>query len=199
MRSLLLLSVCLLSLASAPAGDPPVARLGDRTFEADDFSRWLLERYGVIYVKQFVVETLVLQQAEARGLTPSEAEVAQRYEDEYAHIVEKSHGGNEARWLGEIAARGYSPEGWRARRTAELTIEMAQEALVRVDREPTEELVAQRFRDLYGPDGEHVALQVLFFSAYRDVDVDQGFSAKHAPPPANERRIVCGCPHGLEI
>ncbi|MHC5209792.1 MAG: peptidylprolyl isomerase [Planctomycetota bacterium] len=170
MRKLLLLSLCMFPIAAPPAVDEPVARIGDRTLQRDDYGQWLVDRYGVVYVREFVVERLLLERAEARGMTPSAEDVARRYAEEREHIIAKNYGGHEDRWLAHLDARGYSPEGWGARRSAELLLEMAQENMVRADRQPDEQVVEQRYRELYGEGGEQVALQALFFSAYRDVD-----------------------------
>jgi hypothetical protein len=171
-RSLLLLGTLLALPAALPGDEGPVARLGDKTFEREDFEDWIVERYGVVYLHQFLIESMVFEQAEERGLMPSADEVAARFEKEEARIVSVNFRGDRERWIADLDARGYSYEGWRQRRTSELRAEMAQAALVRARRAPDSDALEQRYRELYGDDGELVELQALYFSAYRGVGED---------------------------
>jgi hypothetical protein len=174
MRSMLSSCLCLLLVSLLPGDDAPVARLGDRTFSRADFAEWLVQRVGVLHVQQYVLEQLALDLAVSRGLEPDDEQVARRYDEEHELVVARGYGGKEDVWQAHIEGQGYTLESWRERREAEIRHELSMEALVMADREPDDALVEQRYRDLYGPDGERVAVQALFFSAYRGVDPEAG-------------------------
>jgi hypothetical protein len=168
MKTAALLVVALLLPAVVPA-DETVARATDLELSRAELGEWLVNRHGVPHVKSFLLETLVEREARQRGLHPSDAEVTAAWEAERLRVVEMLHRGKEERFLNDLAGRGYSIETWAARRQDEITAEMCLVRLAQADRVITDEALQKRFRAIYSEAGEHTTLEVMFFSAYRNV------------------------------
>jgi hypothetical protein len=170
MKTIVLL-IALLSFPALPVDDTPVARATDLTLNKTELGEWLVKRYGVVYVQQFLAEQLLLREARSQGLFPSAAEVAAEWDTERTRVIEMIHHGREDRYESDLAGRGYSVETWAARRMHELTVDMCERRLAVAYRVVTEEALQSRFRDIYTEAGEHTVLEVLFFSAYGQVDM----------------------------
>jgi hypothetical protein len=172
-----MLPIALLLLALLPTSlvaqdDPVVARAGELSWTRSEYADWLVARHGATFIEDFVIEQLMLEEARARDLLPDDETVARAYDDELDRIIRITYRGKVDRYHADLTTRGYTPESWRTRRLVELRAEMAQANLARAARQPSDEQLAARFTQVYGPDGEHVRLEVVFFSAYRDLDPD---------------------------
>ena len=149
--------------------DDPVATATDLTLSRADLGEWLVGRLGVPHVKNFLVEQLLRREARRRGMFPEEAVVAETWEAERLRVIEMLHHGKEDRYLRDLEGRGYTLETWAARRSDEIISELCVIRLAQADRIITDEALRDRFRAVYGDAGEHTTIDVLFFSAYRNV------------------------------
>lgn len=165
--SALLLALCLL-VQSAPKTDP-VARVGDVPLSRAEFAEWLVSRYGVSALYDFVAEKVILMEADKRGLRPTDAEIESAYEAEHQHIIEVAYGGNAERWATDQVKSGFTAETAKTRRMAEMRAELALANMIRADRDLSEPALLEHFHSLYGDPAERVSIEILRFNAYRDL------------------------------
>lgn len=173
-----LLSCCLFATSAQPLAlltpshqvdDEPVAATPDGTLNRADFGLWLVDRAGVDNVYDYVVEILAEREATARGLMPTDEEIDRAFDTEYDLIVQEYYHGDPATYERDIGLRNQDPEKHAGRRRKELRAELIISALAKADREVTDEQIARRFKDLYGPLAERTSLDVLFFNMYGEM------------------------------
>lgn len=165
-----LLAVGVLALLPLVGDDDPVATTRDATFTRAEYGRWLIERYGHVYLDDFTTEQLVLIEAERRGLMPTEEEADAAWRREFDIVLEHHHKGDVQAWRDSVRNTGQDPETYADRRRSILRNELAHVALAKADRTFTDEDIARRYKDIYGDAGESVSFDVLFYSAYASVD-----------------------------
>jgi hypothetical protein len=134
-----------------------------------DLGEWLVDKAGLDYVREFMLQALVLEEAEKRGMIPTDEQVRLAWEAERDVLVRQYHKGQLARFQNTLTQRGEDPELHAARRMKSLQFELAREALARADRTITQEAMRKRFGEIYGESGSRMSLDVLFFDMYRDV------------------------------
>jgi hypothetical protein len=102
------------------------------------------------------------------------------------------HHGKEDRYLNDLKGRGYSLETWAARRSDEIATDLCLTRLAQADRVITDEALQKRFTAIYGQAGEHTSIEVLFFSAYRNVESDERPDIPELKRAARERARAAG-------
>ena len=175
--SSLLLCSLLWTVANDPApavvdDDPAtfdIAVLGDVHFDSEQYGRWLVERVGIEHVRDYVVEQLVLREAEERGLMPTDEEVEAARQEELTVILREYYRDDIARYETDLKLGGEDPTNHADRRRREIRPMLAMGNLARADREYSEAQVRKRYEDIYGQMEEQTTLEVLFLSMYRDV------------------------------
>jgi hypothetical protein len=153
----------------APADDI-VARAQGLEVGKAEYSAWLVERMGFAHLEEYMIETLILREAEARGQRPTAAELEAAHQSERNQIIARSYRGDEQAYKDDLRYRGQDPEAHDARRKSQLEPELCLDRMARARREVTDELLRARYAVIYGDLGEAVSVDVLFFSLYHGVD-----------------------------
>ena len=167
-----------------------VARKGPIELSRAAYADWLMDRLGVLYVRDFVSDTLVLDEAARRGLTPSPERVSESFETEEASVIEHAHRGSREHYLDELQQRGYEYASWRAKREHEMAVELSMLDLCRADRVIDEASIEQRFLEDYGPDSELVSVEVLFYNAFREASEGGAEEVARVKQEARQRAVA---------
>jgi len=157
----ILLSACLLS----PGGDV-VARMGQRSFRAEELGLWMAARSGHVELWPFVMEQMVLAEADELGLSPSVAEVEAALAEEQQGLIDRFYSGDREAWIRKEAAMGNHPDDAGPRRMLSLKPELALTRLALRMRVVTEDDLAATFERDYGDLKEQISIEALFFSFY---------------------------------
>jgi hypothetical protein len=172
MNRSVLLCVFTLWMGAVQTGAPSdslVARSDSLSLTRAELGDWLVDKAGLDYVREYMLQALVMEAAEKRGMAPTDEQVRLAWEAERDVLVRQYHKGQLARFENTLTQRGEDPERHAARRMQTLRGELAREALARADRTITPEAMRKRFGEIYGESGSKMSLDVLFFDMYRDV------------------------------
>jgi hypothetical protein len=131
-----------------------------------------VRRYGIDNLRDYVTGQLILVGAEEQGVLPTDEQVAAAYQEERNGIIRDFHRGDSERYDQSLRDRGYEPATWAEGRREQLRIDLARQSLALMRREITEEQLTKRFVHLYGEEGDHVTVEVLFFNMYADLPAD---------------------------
>ena len=167
-----------------------VARKGPIELSRAAYADWMLDRMGILYVRDFVGDVLVLDEAARRGLAPSPERVREAFDVEEASVIEHSHRGSRERYVSELQLRGYEYASWRAKREHELQVELSMLDLCRADRVVDEAAIERRFLEDFGPDGEVVSLEVLFYNAFREATQGGAEEVARLKQEAHDRAVA---------
>lgn len=170
MRTSVLLGVLCLAPFALADDDAVVARVNGADISADVYSRWLMERHGHVYLKDFLREQVILQAAGEAGVLPTDAQAEAAWESERQTIIDNVHHGDEKNWISSLDDQGLDPTPFGKRRTAAWRSTLALRALAQLERSFTEEELRDRYKSVYGELGERLTLQVLRYDMWADAD-----------------------------
>ena len=160
----------LASLLVAPGDDPVVARIGGHDLHASQFGDWMVQRHGHAHIDTWVLEQLILTEAERRGLAPDEETLDRALAAEVQELADRYYLGDIEAWRRSISRTGADVDAFLERREFELEVELCLDALALSEREITDEQLHKRYDSLYGSMQESASLEVLFFDLYANMD-----------------------------
>jgi parvulin-like peptidyl-prolyl isomerase len=161
-------------LGSQPTPPPPIEAIDDEgvavvlngeRIDRAQYGEALIREYGLRYLETFVRQELVRQRAAQLGVTvPSgsiDTEVAQRIE----RILARRYRGSRPAMEGALASLGLTMEAWTRGMARRVRDELLTEALVRADRDVSEEALRTTYAKRYGSAGlRRTARQVVFYT-----------------------------------
>lgn len=160
-----LLCACLALLPALP-DDEVVARAGDVSFGREAYAEWLLETFGHVHLEDYVLEHVIVIEAEARGLRPTEDELEAAFQEERQDLIDDFFSGDEARYIEDKAMRGIDLERHESRRRRTLLSELCLTRMAQAERVIDEAQLEKRYEVMFGDLGERTEVEVLFFSMY---------------------------------
>jgi hypothetical protein len=156
----------LMTAALLAPDDEAVARIGDRDLTAAEYGQWLVEQHGYVFLDAYVLEQLLLLEADRVGVMPTDDDVERAYEEEVQSMVDRFFNGDREAWYQAQVRKGNDPAEVGPRRKHELKIMLCMNGIALRDRVVTEEQIQERYQAIYGDLEEKVTVEVLFFDLY---------------------------------
>jgi hypothetical protein len=156
----------LMTAALLAPDDEAVARIGDRDLTASEYGQWLVEQHGYVFLDAFVLEKLLLLEADRVGVMPTDDDVERAYEDEVQDMVDRLFNGDREAWYQAQVRKGNDPAHVGPRRKHELKIMLCMNRIAKRDRVITDEQISARYAAIYGDLEEAITVEVLFFDLY---------------------------------
>ncbi|MEW6744187.1 MAG: peptidylprolyl isomerase [Planctomycetota bacterium] len=150
-----------------PAG--VLARVNGETISAETFQKWLLHLHGPTYVNDYLGLVVLRQEAARLGIEVTEADTEAALGEDWKNHVMR-YGGDEKRWLQELASGGMDRGSYQRSRLATLEAEILAKKLVPLNRTDDETTLRQLHVQEFGTDGIRTHLQVAFFDKFRDLE-----------------------------
>ena len=148
-------------LKSSPKS-APVLRLEGEDITWDEYSRWLIENFGVRLATTFAGDHLVEREARRRGVDVTPAEVETELDSQFKTRIDGAFLGSKSGWLAELARLQRSEPGVRTQRKQEIGIDILTRKSVAVNRVVPEDKIVREWELSYGRGGRAYDLSMLF-------------------------------------
>lgn len=151
---------------AAPSASNVVAKIADEEVTRAEFAEWLLDAQGAVALPQFLEARLLDRAARDRGCVVSDAEVDSAFQTEWNTVVKLRFGGNEARFLEELASGGQTRDSYSRQRSIAIRAELTLDRLSQRDRDVSERALRAKFESDYGSPPTRLSVRVIQISKF---------------------------------